>query len=181
MRARLCLDHESTIGDHHAHSGSDFQVQLVKEGGWNDYHDGPPTRRRFVVCMSRPPHAMLYINITYLPTNRRRKPAGNNMFSDSIKSWVWSRPNLQPHRPQKRSLRGELGLDPTTLRQDRLKARALAQFVRTLTYAQALLPSMAFLDELATDWNIVVVLEKLAPDPRVHISAFTADGSFEIK
>jgi len=77
---------------------------------------------------------------------------------------------------------GELGLDPMTLMQDRPKARALAQFVRTLTEAQALLvPSMAFLDEMARHWNIVVFLEKLAPDPRACISAPTADGRFEIK
>jgi RES domain-containing protein len=59
-------------------------------------------------------------------------------------------------------------------------ARATANFVRRTSAAQALLvPSMAFLDDLAR-WNLVLFLEKLPADLATFISA-TYDGTFRLE
>lgn len=61
---------------------------------------------------------------------------------------------------------------------DRAVARATAQFFRRTTPVQGLLvPSAAFLDDLAR-WVLVLFVEKLPSDPRQYILGLDVEGPF---
>jgi RES domain-containing protein len=59
-------------------------------------------------------------------------------------------------------------------------ARATANFIRTITTAQAIIvPSIAFLDTLEK-WCLVLFLEKLPANPHEFLPSVVLDGSFQI-
>ncbi|MBI3978150.1 MAG: RES family NAD+ phosphorylase [Chloroflexi bacterium] len=63
---------------------------------------------------------------------------------------------------------------------DKAIARAVAEFLRRTTSAQALrAPSVAFLDN-PDRWILVLFLEKLPADPRQFVTAVEAVGNFQV-
>jgi RES domain-containing protein len=63
---------------------------------------------------------------------------------------------------------------------DKLVARAIADFIRRTTPAEAVfVPSMAFLDQL-DQWVLVVFLEKISGDIHRFLPSVEQDGSFAV-
>jgi RES domain-containing protein len=60
-------------------------------------------------------------------------------------------------------------------------ARATAKFLRDTTPAQGLfVPSLGFMDQ-PDRWNLVIFLEKLQPDPSLHLTVIDDKGTFDVQ